>query len=58
MIPSNLSNDIILNFYFVIDYTVISMREDWLNLYMYLLRLSGIMEEAKKEIALKYLKST
>jgi hypothetical protein len=43
MVPSNLSNDIILNFYFVIDYTVISMREDWLHLYMYLLKLSGIM---------------
>jgi hypothetical protein len=29
------------------------MREDWIHLYVYLLRLSGIMEEAKKEIAIK-----
>lgn len=41
---SDLTNDIIRNVYFIVDYTVINMRENWIHLYMYLLRLSGIME--------------
>ena len=43
MQPANLTNDIILNVYFVIDYTVINMREDWVHLYVYMLQLIGIM---------------
>ena len=39
----DLTNDIIMNVYFVIDYTVINMREDWMHLYAYLLRLNGIL---------------
>jgi hypothetical protein len=39
--------------YFIIDYIVINMREDWFHLYMYLLRLNGILEEAKKDIVQK-----
>lgn len=45
---SDLTNDIIRNVYFIVDYTVINMRENWIHLYVYLLRLGGIMEEVKK----------
>ena len=44
----DLSNDVIRNVYFIIDYTVINMREDWYHLYIYLLRLLGLLEESKK----------
>ena len=47
-VPTDLSNDVIRNVYFIIDYTVINMREDWYHLYIYLLRLIGLLEEAKK----------
>lgn len=50
---NTLSSEIIRNIYFIVDYTVINMREDWLHLYVYLLRLTGIMEEIKKDIIIK-----
>jgi hypothetical protein len=47
--PSEDSNYIIKNFFYIVDYMV-TMKNNWDNLYLFLLRMVGILSEAKKEI--------
>lgn len=44
---------IIKNFFYILDNMVISMKNDWDNLYIVILRLIGILTEAKKDIHVK-----
>lgn len=48
--PTEQTNYIIRNVYFVIDYMIMGIRNDWGHLYLYLLRLIALLEEAKKDI--------
>jgi hypothetical protein len=48
--PTEQTNYIIRNVYFVIDYMIMGIRNDWGHLYLYLLRLLGLLEETKKDI--------
>jgi hypothetical protein len=48
--PSNESTYIIKNFFYIVDHMVTIMKDNWDNLYFFLLRMVGILTEAKKEI--------
>lgn len=48
---------IIKNFFYILDNMVISMKNDWDNLYIVILRLIGILTEAKKDIHVKTYRS-
>lgn len=46
--PTEQTNYIIRNVYFIIDYMIIGIKNDWSNLYIYILRIVGLLEEGKK----------
>ena len=48
--PTEETNYIIRNVYFVIDYMIMGIRNDWGHLYHYLLRILGLLEETKRDI--------
>jgi hypothetical protein len=49
-LPTEQTNYIIRNVYFVIDYMIMGIRNHWGHLYLYLLRLMALLEEARKDI--------
>lgn len=51
--PSENSNYIMKNLFFMVDHIVISLKNNWDGLYMYLLRLIGLLKIANKEVRIK-----
>ena len=49
-LPSENSNYVMKNLFFIVDHVVISLKNNWKALYMYLIRMIGLLKIATKEI--------
>ena len=52
-LPSENSNYVMKNLFFIVDHVVISLKNNWDALYMYIIRLIGLLKIATKEVRKK-----
>ena len=51
--PSQETNFIIENVYFVVDHVVMALKNDWNSLYHYIVMNKAFLEDAKEDLALR-----